>query len=160
MKTIEYHIKRYDVRVEEFKKMAAKSTPDVVEEEQVKMQILEKKQNKLLWLCFTILLNIAEDLQIERKMKRRGIIELLVKMLERDNLALLTTVMLFLKKMSVFKENKDEMFQEEFVVKQLNLNCSHSDWLEGFRVHILFIKFLTHNIGLIDRFLKVHQHQF
>jgi len=33
MKTIEYHIKRYDVRVEEFKKMAAKSTPDVVEEE-------------------------------------------------------------------------------------------------------------------------------
>jgi len=74
------------------------------------MQILEKKQNKLLWLCFTILLNIAEDLQIERKMKRRGIIELLVKMLERDNLALLTTVMLFLKKMSVFKENKDEMF--------------------------------------------------
>lgn len=127
MKTIEYHIKRYDVRVEEFKKMAAKSTPDVVEEEQVKMQILEKKQNKLLWLCFTILLNIAEDLQIERKMKRRGIIELLVKMLERDNLALLTTVMLFLKKMSVFKENKDEMFQEEFVVKQLKryVPCPH-----------------------------------
>jgi hypothetical protein len=40
-------------------------------------------------------------------MKRRGIIGDLVAMLERDNLALLMVSMQFLKKMSVFKENKD-----------------------------------------------------
>jgi hypothetical protein len=107
MKTIEYHIKRYDVRVEEFKAITKNATPEVLDQEQMKMMILERKQNKLLWICFSILLNLAEDLQIERKMKRRGIIGELTKMLERENLGLLTVTMQFLKKMSVFKENKD-----------------------------------------------------
>jgi hypothetical protein len=46
-----------------------------------------------MWICFSILLNLAEDLQIERKMKRRGILSDLVAMLERDNLALLMVSM-------------------------------------------------------------------
>ena len=29
------------------------------------------KQDKLLYICFTILLNLAEDFSIEKKMKKR-----------------------------------------------------------------------------------------
>ena len=103
-----------------------------LEKEKKKFEILEKKQNKLLLrnfylVCFTILLNIAEDLQIERKIKKRKIISYLIKMLERDNISLLEIVFKFLKKLSIFAENKNEMFEEEKIVQNLQryVPCPH-----------------------------------
>ncbi len=60
-------------------------------------------------VSFYLLLNLAEDLKVEVKMKNKQIIQLLVKTLERDNEELLILVVSFLKKMSVFVENKNEM---------------------------------------------------
>lgn len=78
-----------------------------------------KKQEKVLFVSFHILLNLAEDLQIERKMKARKIVTLLVSMLERNNPDLLYIVLSFLKKLSVFGNNKDEMLEQD-IVKKLN----------------------------------------
>mmetsp|Transcript_30666 Transcript_30666/g.30305 ORF Transcript_30666/g.30305 Transcript_30666/m.30305 type:complete len:609 (-) Transcript_30666:29-1855(-) len=116
MKIIEYHIQRHELRRSEIQNLKK----DAEYEKKLKnMEILEKKQNKLLWLCFSILLNLSEDIQIERKMKKRKIVGLLVKMLERDNLTLLEVVFTFLKKLSVFAENKNEMYQDENIVQKL-----------------------------------------
>lgn len=70
-------------------------------------------------MAFHILLNLAEDLQIERKMIRRKIVPLLVSMLERNNPDLLYIVLSFLKKLSVFGSNKDEMLELD-IMKKLN----------------------------------------
>ena len=60
---------------------------------------------QLLYVCFHVLLNLAEEPDIERKMTKRDIVGLLVGMLSRQNAELLVLVLLFLKKISVFKEN-------------------------------------------------------
>ena len=42
-------------------------------------------------------------------MKNKNVIQLLIKTLERDNFELLILVVSFLKKLSIFVENKNEM---------------------------------------------------
>lgn len=60
-------------------------------------------------VCLFLLLNLAEDTRVEFKMHHKGLIPLLLALLERDNDDLLVHVVSFLKKMSIFKENKEEM---------------------------------------------------
>lgn len=68
-----------------------------------------------------MLLNLAEDIKVEVKMKNKNIVPLLVKMLQRDNYELLILVVSFLKKLAVFVENKNEMVFHGLVSKQLNV---------------------------------------
>lgn len=56
-----------------------------------------------------LLLNLAEDAKVEMKMKNKGIVSMLVQLLERENVDLLILVVSFLKKLSIFMENKAEM---------------------------------------------------
>ena len=56
-----------------------------------------------------LLLNLAEDAKVEVKMKNKKIVSMLVRLLERDNVDLLILVVSFLKKLSIFVENKAEM---------------------------------------------------
>lgn len=56
-----------------------------------------------------LLLNLAEDAKVEMKMKNKKIVFMLVQLLERDNVDLLILVVSFLKKLSIFVENKAEM---------------------------------------------------
>lgn len=85
-----------------------------------------KKQEKVLFVGFHLLMNMAEDLQIEKKMVSRGIIKLLMQMMERNNPDLLFIVLNFLKKLSIFGDNKTEMKQLGIVAK-LNrfIPCGH-----------------------------------
>ena len=78
-----------------------------------------KKQEKVLFVAFHLLLNLAEYLQIERKMKNRQVISLLMVMLERNNPDLLLIFLNFLKKLSIFGENKNEM-REQGIIENLN----------------------------------------
>ena len=66
-------------------------------------------------MCLSTLINLAEDVLIEKKMKRRGIIPHLMKLLQRENLKLLETTFLFLKKLSIFAENKLEMIELDLI---------------------------------------------
>lgn len=52
-------------------------------------------------------------------MKNRGIIPLLISMMERNNPDLLFIVLNFLKKLSIFGDNKNEM-KENGIVDKLN----------------------------------------
>lgn len=63
----------------------------------------------LLVVAFYLLLNIAEDTRVELKMRNKNLIPMLVKMLERNNEELLILIISFLKKLSIFAENKDDM---------------------------------------------------
>lgn len=56
-----------------------------------------------------LLLNLAEDTRTELKMRNKNIVGLLVKVLERDDEELLVLVVSFLKKLSIFLENKNDM---------------------------------------------------
>jgi hypothetical protein len=71
------------------------------------------KQNNLLIYLFTVafylLLNLAEDIKVEMKMVNKKIVSLLIQALNRDNPELLILVVSFLKKLSVFIENKNQM---------------------------------------------------
>ena len=60
-------------------------------------------------VSFYLLLNLAEDLKVEMKMKNKQIIQMLVRTLVRENHELLILVVSFLKKLSIFVENKNEM---------------------------------------------------
>jgi len=60
-------------------------------------------------VAYYLLLNLAEDLKVEMKMKNKGCIKMLVKSLDRENFELLILVVSFLKKLSIFVENKTEM---------------------------------------------------
>ncbi len=88
-------------------------------QEEKKLAMMVRKQEKVLFVAFHLLLNLAEDLQIERKMKNRQIINQLVMMLERNNPDLLFIVLNFLKKLSIFGDNKTEM-KEAGIIEKLN----------------------------------------
>jgi hypothetical protein len=60
-------------------------------------------------VAYYLLLNLAEDLKVEMKMRNKSVVTFLVKTLERDNFELLILVVSFLKKLSIFIENKTEM---------------------------------------------------
>ena len=62
-----------------------------------------------LLVAFYLLLNLAEDLKVELKMRNKAIILQLIHALDRDNNDLLILVVSFLKKLSLFVENKNDM---------------------------------------------------
>jgi hypothetical protein len=60
-------------------------------------------------VCFHLLLNLAEDVTIEKKMKKRKLVTSLVRVLDWENPELLIVALTFLKKLSIFKENNKEL---------------------------------------------------
>ena len=74
-----------------------------------KMNLIIFKQDKLFFVVVKILRNIAEDLSIEKKMKKRNIITHLVKLLDRKHSDLVISTLELLKKLSIIEENKDQM---------------------------------------------------
>jgi hypothetical protein len=111
MNIINLEIKRYDMKTSE---------PNA---DRQKLTQYLQKQEKLMFVCFYILLNLAEDNTIEYKMKQKKVIKQLVGTLKRENedrsyldhLHLLTVT--FLKKLSIFAENKAEMLEYDLIGK-------------------------------------------
>ncbi|KAG2373968.1 hypothetical protein C9374_011633 [Naegleria lovaniensis] len=86
-------------------------------EEQRKVGETITKQENLLYVCFRILLNLAENIEIESKMKKRGLIPHLVNALDAENPELLCVLVTFLRKLSVFQENRTEMLEANLLQK-------------------------------------------
>lgn len=84
----------------------------------VSYQNLVKKQNLYFRYSLYILLNISEDLKLEYKIVKKGIISILVKLLERNSEELLFISVIYLKKLSIFIENKIQM-KESSLMKNL-----------------------------------------
>ncbi|EGR29311.1 kinesin-associated protein 3, putative [Ichthyophthirius multifiliis] len=87
------------------------------EKELKKLNMMIARQDKLFYISLTILLNMAEDYQIEKKMKNRKIVTILIRMLERNDFHLLIVTLLFLKKLSIIRENKNQMLEDGLVEK-------------------------------------------
>lgn len=109
-----------------------KRQKDEIEKLNKQLKTFAKKQEQLLRVAFYLLLNIAENTKLEEKMRRKNIVKMLVKALERQNIDLLVLIVTFLKKLSIVRDNKDEM-KELNVVEKLPrlLHSSHSDLIQA-----------------------------
>jgi len=67
------------------------------------------KGEQLLRVSFYLLLNLAEDIKVEMKMINKNTVSLLVAALDRNSPDLLILIVSFLKKLSIFIENKNKM---------------------------------------------------
>ncbi|KAL7751426.1 hypothetical protein RI367_003286 [Sorochytrium milnesiophthora] len=78
-----------------------------------KLRSLMAKQDYLLYAIVHLLLNMAEDLPIEIKMIKRGMVGHLVKLARtRESQDVQLVVIRFLKKLCIFNENKDELLSQ------------------------------------------------
>ncbi|KAI9207591.1 kinesin-associated protein-domain-containing protein [Polychytrium aggregatum] len=148
LRITDQELARFNLWVQDLRKLEAKlsSHPDnsglvrELEQEHQKFQTMIRKQDQLLFVAFHLLLNLAEDLKIEVKMVKRGIIKYLILMLDRTTPELLILVVTFLKKMSIFRENKDEMMQNcEQLLEKLDvlLSYEHSG-LQNLTLRLIF----------------------
>ncbi|XP_038843474.1 kinesin-associated protein 3-like, partial [Salvelinus namaycush] len=138
MNITEHELKRYDLWQDELqkKKKAYEEDPDnqnVKKEHEKalkKYQGLLSKQEQLLRVALYLLLNLAEDTRTELKMRNKNIVHMLVKTLDREDEELLVLVVSFLKKLSIFLENKNDM-AETYAVEKLArlLACDHENLL-------------------------------
>jgi len=95
------------------------------------------KQNKLMHVCLMVLLNLAEEITTERKMVNRKIPQILTQLLDRTHDDLLVVALQFLKKLSVFEENKEQISAPETLTRLVQL-AQHSN----LRVALLALKVL------------------
>ncbi|XP_041849149.1 kinesin-associated protein 3-like [Melanotaenia boesemani] len=138
MSVVEHELKRHDMWREDLRKKnkACESAPENgslrrdQEKALRKYQGLLAKQEQLLRVSLYLLLNLAEDTRTELKMRNKNIVGLLVKVLERDDEELLVLVVSFLKKLSIFLENKNDMAEVDTVERLARLiPCEHEDLL-------------------------------
>ena len=117
-----------------------------------KYQSLLQKQEHLLRVTVYLLLNLAEDAKVEMKMKNKKIVPLLILLLERQNPELLILVVSFLKKLSIFLENKDEMKQNNIMEKVSTLIPHSNDDLLNITLRLLLN--LTFDTELREKAVK------
>uniref|UniRef100_A0A3B3RUF3 Kinesin associated protein 3 n=1 Tax=Paramormyrops kingsleyae TaxID=1676925 RepID=A0A3B3RUF3_9TELE len=156
MGIIDHELKRYDLWQYELQK---KKTPDdqnrrkEYEKAVKKYQSLVVKQERLLRVSLYLLLNLSEDTRTELKMRNKNIVCMLVKILGRENADLLVLVVSFLKKLSIFLENKNDMAELDTVEKLARLvPCDHEDLLN---VTLRLLLNLSFDTGLRSRMVQV-----
>lgn len=115
----------------------------------VSYQNLVKKQNIFFKYSLYILMNISEDLKLEYKIINKGIVSILFKLLERNSQDLLLVIVIYLKKLSIFNENKTQM-------KELNILKSLTPLLFLDNELLIFNTLkLIYNL-MIDREVRIH----
>jgi hypothetical protein len=118
VKIVEFQLAKYIIRKQELanKEATLKNTsPKDYEKELSRFFFMVKKQDRILRICFNILINLAEEVKIEKKMVKRDIVSLLVKNLDRSNINLIVIILLFLKKLSIYDVNKNQMIKMNII---------------------------------------------
>ena len=83
-------------------------------------------QDRVFFVGFFILLNLAEDVNVERKMVKKDLIPQLHAALSRSSTDLLCLCLSFVKKLSIFEENKDVLRDMNIVAKLTKfIPCTH-----------------------------------
>eukprot|EP00040_Diaphanoeca_grandis_P026391 m.147705 g.147705 ORF g.147705 m.147705 type:complete len:748 (+) comp30555_c0_seq2:224-2467(+) len=167
MKIVTQEMQRYDVWQEKMKKSMKKlaSKPEEAESLVVKFNDQCFKQESLLYVAVHLLLNLAEDTRVQIKMKNKNIVQDLIKLLDRDNVEFLELIVNFLKKLSIFAENKDEMKEADIVKKLVRLVNSPPDEMLskvtlGLLLNLSFDRDLRTRIvelGLLPRLMDLAQ---
>ncbi|NWH56589.1 KIFA3 protein, partial [Geococcyx californianus] len=162
MNIIDHELKRHELWQEE---LAKKKKADIllIPENQTlkkdydktykKYQGLVVKQEQLLRVALYLLLNLAEDTRTELKMRNKNIVHMLVKALDRENFELLILVVSFLKKLSIFMENKNDMVEMDIVEKLVKMvPCEHEDLLN---ITLRLLLNLSFDTGLRNKMVQV-----
>jgi hypothetical protein len=163
MKAIEYEIKRTELREADSKEKEQMLEQDIrdlkanknnldpadvqqqldkikktKEKDALNSKRLQRKQDKLLFVAFYILLNLAEDVGVEKKMIKKNLVESLSSILDHSYGDLLVLCVTFLKKLSVFEENKDTMKSINIVNKLSRFVPCSSQQLVTASLRLLF----------------------
>ena len=118
VKILEFQLAKYIIRKQELvaqELKLKKNSPKDYEKELSRFFFMVKKQDRILRICFNILINLAEEVKIEKKMVKRDIVGLLVKNLDRSNINLIVIILLFLKKLSIYDVNKNQMIKSNII---------------------------------------------
>lgn len=115
-----------------------KRTKDEFERRNKQLRVFAKKQEQLIRVAFYLLLNIAENTAFEEKMCRKTIVRMLIKSLDRQSIELLVLVVTFLKKLSIIRDNKDEMNRYQIIPKLPRLLLSTETELLQVTLRLLF----------------------
>ncbi|XP_055375218.1 kinesin-associated protein 3 isoform X2 [Condylostylus longicornis] len=108
-----------------------KAKKDEIDRLNKHLKVFARKQEQLLRVAFYLLLNMAENVKLEEKMRRKNVVKMLVKALDRQNIELLVLVTTFLKKLSIVCDNKDEMNELNIIDKLPRLlNSGHADLVQ------------------------------
>jgi len=130
MRVVEYESRRTAVRNQEREMNQRRlDDPSLMEderqhlaEEEKKYEVMLRRQNKLMHVCLLMLLHFAEDYAVEKKMVNRKLPEYLVQLLDRDCPEVLKIALTFIKKLSVFEENKNRFLQTDLWKHMLNIS--------------------------------------
>ncbi|XP_012871006.1 PREDICTED: kinesin-associated protein 3 [Dipodomys ordii] len=161
MNIIDHELKRHELWQEELSKKKKAVDEDLenqtlkkdYEKTFKKYQGLVVKQEQLLRVALYLLLNLAEDTRTELKMRNKNIVHMLVKALDRDNFELLILVVSFLKKLSIFMENKNDMVEMDIVEKLVKMiPCEHEDLLN---ITLRLLLNLSFDTGLRNKMVQV-----
>ena len=86
-----------------------------IDDSELKFIVFLHKQEKLLYICFYILLHLSEDIAIEKLMVKNGIVKYIIKTFDRQNRfttwldELFLLLLTFAKKLSIFQQNKQQL---------------------------------------------------
>ncbi|VDL93669.1 unnamed protein product [Schistocephalus solidus] len=117
MTILDHEMKKYGLWTEELEKKRrdhGESSLDFKSSDD-KFGVLLKKQEQLFRVAIYLLFNIAENVDVEAKMQKKGIVSILCHCLCRKNYELQILVVSFLKKLSIFKESVADMHANDVV---------------------------------------------
>ncbi len=108
---IEFQYAKYIIRKDDIISKHKTLPGPAFQKELDKFLFLVRKQDRILRYAFTVLMHLAEDPSIEKKMVKKDIVGVVVKNMNRGNINLLVVILLFLKKLSIVDVNKDAMIR-------------------------------------------------
>ncbi|KAH6591972.1 hypothetical protein BASA50_008371 [Batrachochytrium salamandrivorans] len=147
LRLTDQELTRFDLWVQDIRNLETqvlqapndKSLISQLDQSHKKFQNMLRKQDQLLFVSFHLLMNLAEDPSIEVKMVKRDIVKYLINMLDRKAPELLILTVTFIKKLSVIRENVDELFKhaDELLDKLGRLIDTECDGLHGVSMRLL-----------------------
>jgi hypothetical protein len=150
MGIIDYNLLKYDYRKDELLHLST-SNKLTQKEYQVALEkflFLVRKQDRLLTKAFQILHRLAEDPKVEVKMVKKGIVNLLLKNMDRININLLLEVLLFLKKLSIIQINKDAMIKGKIFEKMMKVFEIRHPYIWAINLQIFFNLSFDHDFRM------------
>lgn len=113
MAIIDFQHMKYEIRKDEIVRFSSNQKISNTEYQTAldKFMFLVRKQDRILKMAFLILLHLAEEPRIEKKMVKKDIVGAIIKHINRPNINLLSELLIFLKKLSLFQVNKDAMIK-------------------------------------------------
>ncbi len=117
------------------------------EREIVSDRILSRRQDNILFVCFYILMNLAEDVIVKRKMIKKRLIPLLLTQLNRMRVNILHVSIAFLHKISAVCENLGACRDMKIISKVANFVPCSSESITAMTIRLLYNLSFDHEVS-------------